>query len=404
MNLRKPIKLVTLSSGAMRIYTSWRLLVCVAGVVCFAAATACAPLLYCDLASIEGGCRGPYFENARLVVEDQESLHPSSTIWLGAGETLIAYWDTLTSFNQLGDETCDFSNLTEATPECNICDFCLTEEERQLLCPTGRLKPVENIKIAAYEGFLTSEMPVLAAEPHPLGGCSADGYQPASFTPTVNATYQFRNTVRINGTLREYAFFDKQVFVLNDATTQTTNYPLAYYVNDPNNAQKVWYSWTIGTSELWQDNYSNKLRVRGIRVLTGRVGTHPITGRFHLFDARPVRPSRVVFLPDFVAGQPHAASDILSPIPERSQRCYADEFTLDGDIDLTRCRLVFGGSTPSGNPPIYTASPIFYDGKQLTWFVEFNEFEKGDFDPNTPQFDPVPADAVLAIEFTIENP
>jgi hypothetical protein len=39
----------------------------------------------------------------------------------------------------------------------------------------------------------------------------------------------------------------------------------------------------------------------------------------------------------------------------------------------------------------------------LTWLVEFKQAEGADFNPSTPVFDPVPAGASLAIEFTIEK-
>lgn len=143
----------------------------------------------------------------------------------------------------------------------------------------------------------------------------------------------------------------------------------------PSMSPKVWYRWSISKDGLWEDNFSSNVRVGKLRILTGRPGTDPLTGRFRLEDPRPVRPSRVLFLRVFLQSEPASPDDILLHSDDDELRCYADPSMLDGNIEITRCRLNSGDPTPSGTPPTFQLNPNLYDDQHITWMVEFKEGE-----------------------------
>ena len=64
--------------------------------------------------------------DTRLEINSQADLHQSKTVWIHAGEELIAKWDSYKIFVSYNGAKCDFSNFTQATDDCWLCDHCDT--------------------------------------------------------------------------------------------------------------------------------------------------------------------------------------------------------------------------------------------------------------------------------------
>ena len=121
--------------------------------------------------------------------------------------------------------------------------------------------------------------------------------------------------------------------------TQPATYELTKVRGEILRAGKAWYKWTVQGDPVWADNFSKNVRIGQVRVLTGRPGTDPNTGRFRLEDAKVVRPSRILFFSNFAAidtsnGNLSNGSDILSHAFENYNRCYVNPSREDGDINL----------------------------------------------------------------------
>jgi hypothetical protein len=379
-----------------------------------AALPACSQLKQCDVLEGITNCVavGPEMLNPRLEVVSQPDLHQSQTIWLRAGEELIAKWDTYTIFATFNGATCDFPNLTEATDDCWICDACNTGPTSEQLCPwINEGLAFDYPRIVSYNGATANAEPAIVGTPHFTSGCSARGYAPVSFAPVDNTAYGLLPPI-----IASYTSFSEEVllkvFSVSPAMTRPATYELTRYALD-SSAGKVWYKWTVSGDPVWEENFSKNVRIGHVRVLTGRPGSDPNTGRFRLEEAKVVRPSRILFFSDFNStanGNLSDGNDILNHPFESYNRCYVDAIRDDGDINLIGIPQVRGRcrQNPPNDPPRendFAASPTYLmsePGSQLTWFVEFYELEGADFDPTTPMFDPIPLDALLAIEFTIE--
>ena len=385
----------------------------------FAAVSSCSRLvqrIYCPFRDegVESDCMStaPQILNPRFEVRHQESLHESSTIWLRSGEELVVRWDSYTTFHSFNGASCDFANLTEETDDCGVCNWCNSGPAFEQLCPfeTREIGGPEKLKLVTREGFIDPPSPpILLAD---TSGCSARDFTPFSFMPAGNASYQL---LPPDYAFSEVPLKDQAVFVVQNGMTQRPPYALTKYASDPSRG-KDWYKWTVQGDPIWEDNFSRNVRIGQVRVITGRPGTDPNTGRFRLEDAKAVRPSRILFFSNFAAidtsnGNLSDGGDILNHPSENFNRCYVDPSREDGDINLvripgarTRCRQDSPGSNSREND--FAATPTYLVSEpesQLTWFVEFYELEGADFDPMTPVFDPIPPDAFLAIEFSIEQ-
>ncbi|HEY7786134.1 MAG TPA: hypothetical protein VIB00_15490 [Pyrinomonadaceae bacterium] len=398
-----PAKEIGVRGGGGFVRSKLFLLLCVAVGV---SSTACRKVYQCQLDSSSAGCIGPTILNPRVEIKDQTSLKPSNTLWIRQGDELIALWDTFRLEIYKSDEACDFTNFVEATDDCELCDLCMTGSEFEQLCPHFGVGTFPFIKLQQFEGFTSDAEPTSVVMMRFLSGCSARGATPVTSIPERNSTYQILNEVSMDGTGQFKEIAQKRIFVIGD-TSQTTSYQLERYASQPpvppNMWPKIWYRWSISKDGPWEDNFSSNVRVSKVRILTGRPGTDPLTGRFRLEDTRPVRPSRVLFLRAFLQSEPASPDDILLHSDDDELRCYADRTSLDGNIEISRCRYNFGDPTPSGTPPTFQLNPNLYDDQHITWMVEFHEGEGADFDPTTPIYDEVPPGAVLAIEFTIEK-
>ncbi len=371
------------------------------------ALTACVPYQDCTKAGVAGAeCSftGPEILNARFEVVGQSPLHQSTTIWMSSGEELVSLWDAVNFYVTVGPETCDFENFTTYTHECSICNQCddplyLQRCRFNAFIPSsGEADDFLFPKVIAFAGGSTEGEELFLLDF--FSGCSAFGFPPVPFAPNNNFTYQLIPPTA-SPSVAELARM--KVFVIQDGLTQPAGYELEHYVTDSSGAPPTaWYSWTVRGNPIWEDNFTAGVRVAKVRVLTGRPGSDPVTGRFRLEDQKTLRPSRIVFLRSFVPSDPRSPSDILNHPDERTQRCYVDPGKQDGDISLTNCRTAFGNNTGI----LFDTTPTYVKAQpadQITWVAEFKASEGADFDPTTPGFDPVPTNALLAIEFTIEK-
>ena len=155
-----------------------------------------------------------------------------------------------------------------------------------------------------------------------------------------------------------------------------------------------YWVWTVGGNPVWDLNFSPSLRVKDIRVINAA-------------DSRPIKPSRVLFLPNF-----ESFNSVSSHPAEALNRCYHSEENLGSYINLEACRNrnddPIGSGLPRITTPTYYSDPsaIAVDpdlpNKKLTWLLEFNTNEGADFDPSTENTnDPVPPGTSLRIEFTV---
>jgi hypothetical protein len=373
-----------------------------------AALTACVPYQDCYKAGVVAGAEcsilGPEILNARFEVVGQSPLHQSNTIWMSSGEELVSLWGTFTLYVTVGPETCDFANLTNYTHACSVCNLCddplyLQRCRFNAFVPSpGEADDFYFPKVLAFPGGSTEGEELFLLDF--FTGCSAFGFSPVPFAPNDNFTYQLIPPTA-SPSLEELA--RKKVFVIQDGLTQPANYELEHYITDSSGTPPTaWYSWTVRGNPIWEDNFTSSVRVANVRILTGRPSSDPVTGRFRLDDQKIVRPSRIVFMRSFVPSSPASPSDILNHADERVQRCYADPGKEDGDISLTNCRTAVGNN----NGILFDTTPTYVKAQpadQLTWVAEFKASEGADFDPTTPAFDSIPANAPLVIEFTIEK-
>jgi hypothetical protein len=364
----------------------------------------------CSFTGEDGGCvfRGPELTNPRFEV-DGLPLPRGGTLWMAAGAVITARWDTYTLELDWKGEGCrdEAGNYLGPNDSCQRCNLCIGSMacDREPDHSWGFPENEDSPTVVAYEGFVQSVEPAVIVEPRFFSGCP--GQTPDQFSPSTNALYQILQP-RVSGAeviplSSRTELVSLKVFTIQQGTGQTNTYPLEHYVTEPGTPPTVWYRWTIGPGPDFQDVFNGVL-IGQVRILTGRPGMDPVTGRFRLEDARPVRPSSIIFLRDFVEHDPRDPADVLSHPDQNDQVCYADVSFLDGSIELPRCRRSAGAPTPSGTPPLFTATPAHYGEGLLTWFAEFKASEGADFDPTTPSPDEVPPGAVLAIEFTIKKP
>ena len=392
----------------------------------------CVPSMRCTNGT-ETDCMatGPAILNARFEVAGQsQPFHRSRTVWLGGNADpnnrtkVAALWDSYAFVHAFDGEVCfdQAGNYIGPNDSCQRCDFCgATPEEACDRAPYAVpqfVGLVDTLTTVSHDGFILVDEPTILLESDYFRGCP--GSTPDVFSLERNATVQMLDPRFAHPNEATIALKDRrelarlQVFVVQSGAPQNTQYPMQHYVTDPPPSAspspspaptpKSFYYWTMPDNSVWDDNFTSDLRITRVRILTGTVGSDPITGRFQLLDSKPVRPSRILFLKNFMPGTPALPNDIFSHADETAQRCYVNPTLDDGGLDLQSCLIDLGTSSRRD----YLATPTLQnffpeDVNKLTWIAEFNANEGADFDPLTPGFDAVPIDAMLAIEFKIER-
>jgi len=347
------------------------------------AASGCVPkATICGDPAHQTGCAFAFsdfqIDNPRF--EFPVSMQPvagGQDFWLRNGDTLDAAWDSFVLFLARPEIMC--GPTTPVMPDrrspsaCFKCDFTNPSTAAHD-CPMGFATAPGNdpVIVNFFADFDSQATPVALAGADPA---VMPPIQSFPFTPPATGTV--RLTLQINGGIK---LAEAKVFVLSDGT-QTVSYPLQPLAQ--NVTDVTFYSGTIPRNPVLADNFSTNLHIGKVRLLKGKPDVDPVTGKFRIQDAAVVKPSRIVFIPDY-RGDSVFAHD--------STRCYSDVST-DGNLDLTQCRPNAGaaGSLLDATPAYVKVDPQ----SVLTWIAEFRPSEGG----IAPTLD---AGEALAIEFTIQ--
>jgi len=345
----------------------------------------------------------PRFEPVGLSPE----IRPARTYWLRSGNEIIAKWDTFEWHYTKEGEMCTFPDNTSSS-NCLVCDFCnLPSNTDGPPCLGAFFNGpfIGLVSIVAFPGFVESDDPELVFDyiggaDSVRGTCGTPRFQQPRFTPDQSALFRFKagdESIVLRGEFDGEARI--HVVDAGPARAQTTAYQLSYQVVDG----RDYWRWNIeGDGSILMENFSPELRITGIRILRGTCADGSAEGRECSVpsEAVPVKASRILFLPDF-------RGSIARQLGEAAHRCYSIPSTTgDTFLDLDHCRPVFDPSSNTESPklatPVYEIQPPQAD-VDLTWFVEFNTAEGADADLTTPGVnDPMPNDAQLIIEFTIQ--
>jgi hypothetical protein len=350
------------------------------------------------------------------------SIQPALAYWLRLGDKIAPRWLTVEHHWERKGAMCSFDNNT-STADCQVCDYCnppasLDGPPCMGLGPFGNFS--DALGIVVDYGFIRTDNPAL------IGSWDADIYaacsnampnNPRFFEPVANGLYRLRSSFSEDAfNIRGGGVFNGEIklhVVHNDEDDeQTTAYQLRRQTVD---GGRAYWTWEIEGDPLWLENFSPYLRVTDIRILRGRCADGSAQGKQCAIpnESIPVRPSRILFLPNY-------QNTVDSYIEGTSQfRCYNAPDAADGIdgnfINLYSCRKeCFPDSTTRTCTYAQTerrdATPTYLAASasgprpmdKLTWLVEFNTSEGADADLTTPANDPMPQDAVLIIEFTIQ--
>lgn len=309
----------------------------------------------------------PRFVNPAFEVAPSQSLVTGDTLWIdkSAGDGVVLRWHDFSTFINRVNATCDFENPNSDCQRCNSCashdipDFCVTFPVFSGFFP---------IQVHRFDGIVSpvAATPSETINPTTIAGCdTSSGIQLA---PPSNATYklvvspEFTSATSIINTAADA---EVRVHVI-DGGSDRAKY-LVSSIESPGTPTTVkFYAGTVptGMRAPLQDGFSEHVSISKVRVLLGNVENDPVNGGITVTNASLVKPSRVVFAPDF-----HPDMSVFS---QDGIRCYANyTMSIDGDIDLTRCRhdpTSTDGQLLAATPILLRTSPA----DRLSWIVEFN--------------------------------
>lgn len=345
----------------------------------------------------------PQVDNARFVMPTPMPVAspgptpqlPSDAYWIKNGETMEARWDSYILYSTTPSVPACDPHVKPNPPTCERCNLANTAISQRDECSTVLLKTdFYLLAVLAFDGFSKQVTPTVPAGANTWGDVSAQRFV---LTPTGNATLQLQAFVNPQTLVTSVpTLAEAKIFVVTSGMSQTVQYQLAPLTQtDPRATGVVFYSGTLpnGVSNSLtgvSDNFSPNLQVGAVRILIGKPDTDPASGQLRLRDATPLKPSRLVFIPNY---QNDSVYD------HDNDRCYADYSTKpDGDIDLMRCRGAYQNAATQllGATPAYLKND---SGQQkLTWVAEFKTTEGAVIPPQ------LNSDQVVAIEFTIVAP
>ena len=221
----------------------------------------------------------------------------------------------------------------------------------------------------------------------PVLGCLLHNFGSPKPTLTAkdNATYLITTQSPIGGSERQAARL--RTFVLSEA--RTVRRALEVYNDAADPATRFLFR-ARNTNGVIETNFSPNLKVTKVRVLLGVFD--PVTTREMIMDdevsLQRVRPSRIMFLPDFIEG------DVNDSTSEGTNRCYFDSTKADGDFNLQTCRRNLVGPIQD-----IDVTPTYQHGRAsdpLTWIVEYKTSD------GLPQPLVLGANEFLKLELTIK--
>jgi hypothetical protein len=348
-------------------------------------------------------------ENARFEPQGLPfAIQPARAYWLRRGDVMAPKWDTFEWHWERKGQMCDFpGNVNTPGGDCQVCNFCnlpssLAGE------PCFGIHPLFAdgvLDVVADAGFISTETPMrivsYAGNSAAVSEtCANNPRSPAlPFTPAVSGVYRYANNPINRFVIKGDTDGEIKLHVVESGPglAQRTYHALKRETVDGTN----YWTWVVGGSPLWLENFSPNLRVTDIRVLRGKCADGSAQGQECAVpnESVPVKPSRLLFLPDF--------QGTVSGYPGESQhRCYSNPTATGGNfINLDACRTTYSPNAlptvPKFALPTYESDPA-RPLERMTWLIEFNTNESADADVSTPANDPMPADAELIIEFTVQ--
>lgn len=334
--------------------------------------------------------------NARFVPQTQSQivLTPAHDYWIKSGEAVAAHWDTLEyRWEKLGSE-CNFDN--GPSNDCLICDYCqITNGWEEPSCVGltvclgwDAVVVQENFDSSApakqvYHYAFTEGGWACENKPEPSDPGCPNADRPLLFFPTDEGLYRIAEPY--NG--GKEAAAETKLFIVDDGTSRIAAYQLNHEVVDGTN----YWTWSVGGTDKWFENFSSELNVTGIRIRKGECVNDPKNGRcLAPLGSAWTKPSRILFLPGYsgtVSGY-GGESDLV---------CHDDPSGTEGFyIDLSACRTS-NDASPSIVPKFVTPTYQFNPNRsneQITWLVEFNANEGAE---------PITPGEKLIIEFLIQG-
>lgn len=347
----------------------------------------------------------PIVLNPRFEILPAQSLHPSKGLWVRSSvsnpDKLAVRWDDFADLANKRNVDCgDFEFPNQNCQRCNACDTPGLPEWCNFVPIYSGFNPIQ---LYVFPWSRIGRAPTIVQEPMPTDGCAAVNGNPPRILidHPLNGTYQLKLSPEYHGRAAV-----ENIPPLAETRIRTVGggvhlvqipYELSRLEQPQSSPSLVFFSGTVptGVDGVLQDNFSNRLSIGKVRVLKGTPGVDPLTGSFALTDWSVVKPSRLVFINNFMPGAtvfPH--NDGI--------HCYARYSSAlldgDGDLDLTRCRTDNNSSATQN----LIATPVYLESHPaalLTWVVEFNQM---DFPAigggEMPTLDP---GQILAIEFRI---
>jgi hypothetical protein len=387
-------------------------------------------------------------------------IQPARAYWIRLGDKIAPLWDTHEWHWERKGAMCSFADNT-STDDCKICDWCnappnYADDEGPPPCMGAH--PVygsfDALLVVGKSGFIQDDIP------QPIIPFGLPDYQswrlsffnncsnrpvpfvqsiddPLSFAPEASGLYSFRFYADGDDDgfkIRSETKGEIKIYVVAPGLSQKTAYqldgrhsedepvldsngnPVLDSNGDPLVIKHEYWTWTMESNPLWLENFSQYLHVTDIRIFKGMCADGSAQGKQCAIpnESVPVRPSRILFLPNFqgtVSGHPL----------EDMRRCYNNNPAM-GDfnfVNLASCRETCNANqmactstqisqkspTPTYDSADYVppmdGMPEMLPGR-LTWLVEFNTSEGADADLTKPGNDAMAQDAVLIIEFTIK--
>ncbi|MGH9754443.1 MAG: hypothetical protein ACREA2_16820 [Blastocatellia bacterium] len=365
-------------------------------------------------------------ENVRFEPITNPSIQPALGYWLKLGDEVAPRWDTFEWRWQRKGEMCNFSDNT-STEDCKVCDQCLDPAFISTGPPCDRISIAWNpgwVEVVKDPGFISTDNPekifdyIQSPGSVPWLACSGNSSPPV-FTPETSGRYSIRSNQPfkfIGATNAEI-----KLYVVAPDSAQRTPYQLtgklSENVNDGNGNIETheYWTWTMGGDPIWLENFSPNLRVTNVRIFKGICADGSAQGKQCAVptESVPVRPSRVFFLANFANQVDNYAGGTTQ------YRCYSAPDAADGIegnfINLISCRKECARDAATNTctstqaetrdvVPTYLVDSVTgaRPMERLTWVVEFNTNEGADADLTTPGNNPMPSDAKLIIEFTIQ--
>ncbi len=322
----------------------------------------------------------------KVKISEQNGLLPANKFWFDQSDdkTVTYGWNEIVYRDRQADV--DSCNYAANQAGCLECRWCSTE------CSDGTDRVVTTLPVAVavlkeISHSNNGSESILREFFSPLTGCLLHnfGSPKPTFSAKDNATYLITTQSPIGGNERQAARL--RTFVLTGK--RTVQRALEVYNDAADPATRFLFR-ARNTNGVIESNFSPNLKVTKVRVLLGVFD--PVTTREMIMDdeasLRRVRPSRVMFLPDFIEG------DVNDSTSEGTNRCYFDSTKDDGDFNLQTCRRNLVGPIQD-----IDVTPTYQHGRArdpLTWIVEYKTSD------GLPQPLVLGANEFLKLELTIE--